>query len=123
MPYRTRRPLLRIAILAALVGGVAIAVPAAATDRVVVVKPGDTLSEIALRYGTTVAQLRELNRIADPNRIALPIGTASGVERATGRRKVDRQCGTRDVRGAVSGHGDRAASIQLDAADDRRELQ
>jgi LysM repeat protein len=93
MPYRTRRPLLRIAILAALVGGVAIAVPAAATDRVVVVKPGDTLSEIALRYGTTVAQLRELNRIADPNRIfagqrlhvsgkAAPTATASSAKPA-----------------------------------------
>jgi LysM repeat protein len=69
MPFRTHLPLLRIAVVAALMGGVAIAVPAAATDRVVVVKPGDTLSEIALRYGMTVAQLRELNAIADPNRI------------------------------------------------------
>jgi LysM repeat protein len=69
MPDRTHLPLLRIAVVVALLGGVAIAVPAAATDRVVVVQPGDTLSEIALRYGLTVAQLRELNGIADPNRI------------------------------------------------------
>jgi LysM repeat protein len=69
MPNRTHLPLLRIAVVAALVGGVAVAVPAAATDRVVVVQPGDTLSEIALRYGMTVAQLRELNGITDPNRI------------------------------------------------------
>lgn len=69
MPDRTHLPPLRIAVMVALIGGVAIAVPAAATDRVVVVQPGDTLSEIALRYGMTVAQLRELNGIADPNRI------------------------------------------------------
>jgi N-acetylmuramoyl-L-alanine amidase len=69
MPYRTHLPLLRIAVVVAIMGGVAISVPAAATDRVVVVKPGDTLSEIALRYGMTVAQLRELNGIPDPNRI------------------------------------------------------
>lgn len=69
MSDRTHLPLLRIAVVVALLGGVAIAVPAAATDRVVVVQPGDTLSEIALRYGMTVAQLRELNGIADPNRI------------------------------------------------------
>jgi LysM repeat protein len=69
MPDRTHLPLLRIAVVVALLGGVAIAVPAAATDRVVVVKPGDTLSEIALRYGMTVAELRDLNGIADPNRI------------------------------------------------------
>ena len=69
MPDRTHLPLLRIAVVVALLGGVASAVPAAATDRVVVVQPGDTLSEIALRYGMTVAQLRELNGIADPNRI------------------------------------------------------
>ena len=43
--------------------------PAAATDRVVVVRQGDTLSEIALRHGVTVAQLMTLNAIADPNRI------------------------------------------------------
>jgi LysM repeat protein len=69
MSYRTHLPLLRIAVVVAVMGGVAIAVPTAATDRLVVVKPGDTLSEIALRYGMTVAQLRELNGIADPNRI------------------------------------------------------
>jgi LysM repeat protein len=69
MPFRTHPPLLHIAVLVALLGGIVIAVPAAATDRVVVVQPGETLSEIALRYGMTVPQLRELNGIADPNRI------------------------------------------------------
>ena len=69
MPLRSHLPLVRVAALAAVIAGVAIAVPAAATDRVVVVQPGDTLSEIALEYGISVAQLRELNGIADPNRI------------------------------------------------------
>jgi LysM repeat protein len=69
MPHRSHRIPLRAALVVALMAGVAIAVPAAATDRVVVVQRGDTLSEIALRYGMTVAQLRDLNGIADPNRI------------------------------------------------------
>jgi LysM repeat protein len=68
MPHRTL-PLLRIAALTAVLAGGAVAVPAAATDRVVIVKPGDTLSEIALEHGLTVEQLRELNGIRDPNRI------------------------------------------------------
>jgi soluble lytic murein transglycosylase-like protein len=69
MSHRSHLPLARIAALTALIAGVALAVPAAATDRVVVVQPGDTLSEIALANGISVAQLRELNGIADPNRI------------------------------------------------------
>jgi LysM repeat protein len=69
MHRRRPLPLVRIAALVALIGGVAIAVPAAATDRVVVVQPGDTLSEIAEAHGLTVAQLLALNTIADPNRI------------------------------------------------------
>jgi soluble lytic murein transglycosylase-like protein len=69
MPSRAHLPLVRIAALIAVIAGGAIAVPAAATDRVVVVQPGDTMSEIALHYGLTVAQLRDLNGIADPNRI------------------------------------------------------
>lgn len=69
MPHRSHLIPLRAALVVALMAGVAIAVPAAATDRVVVVQRGDTLSEIAHRYGMTVAQLRDLNGIADPNRI------------------------------------------------------
>ncbi len=34
-----------------------------------VVRPGDTLAAIAARHGVLLAQLLELNRIADPNRI------------------------------------------------------
>lgn len=69
MPHRSHLPLVRIAALVAAIAGGAIAVPTAATDRVVVVQPGDTLSQIALENGTTVARLRDLNGIADPNRI------------------------------------------------------
>ena len=68
MPHQTL-PLLRIAALIAVLAGSAIAVPAAATDRVVIVRAGDTLSEIALAQGLTVEQLRALNGISDPNRI------------------------------------------------------
>jgi LysM repeat protein len=69
MPHRTRLPLLRSATLLALLAGAAIALPAAATDRVVVVQPGDTLSEIALEHGLSVAELSAINGISDPNRI------------------------------------------------------
>ena len=69
MPHRTNLPLLRTAALVAIIAGAAVAVPVAATDRVVVVQAGDTLSEIALKHGLTVAQLRDLNGIADPDRI------------------------------------------------------
>ena len=69
MPHRTHLPLVRIAALLAVLVGAAVAVPAAATDRVVVVQPGDTLSGIALKHGLTVDELRALNGISDPNRI------------------------------------------------------
>ena len=62
-------PLVRVAALMALLSVGALAVPAAATDRVVVVRQGDTLSEIALRHGVTWPQLMTLNSIADPSRI------------------------------------------------------
>lgn len=69
MPIRRSLPLVRIAALVAILAGAAFAVPAAATDRTIVVQPGDTLSEIALQHGLTVEQLLALNSIADPNRI------------------------------------------------------
>ena len=69
MHRRRSLPLLRIAALIALIGGGALAVPAAATDHVVVVRPGDTLSEIALAHRVTIGQLLALNAIRDPNLI------------------------------------------------------
>ncbi len=68
MPRQRPLPLVRIAMLVAVVAGGAVAMPAAATDPVVV-KRGDTLSEIAMHHGMTVAQLVALNAIANPNRI------------------------------------------------------
>ena len=41
----------------------------AASDEFVVVRPGQTLSEIAARHGLTVERLVRLNNIVDPNRI------------------------------------------------------
>jgi LysM repeat protein len=63
------RPLVRLAAIVALLAVGTVVVPAAATDRVVVVRQGDTLSEIALRHGVTVGQLMALNSLSDPNRI------------------------------------------------------
>jgi LysM repeat protein len=69
MPRRTRLPVIRSAALLAVIACGAVAGPAAASDPVVVVQPGDTLSEIGVKYGVAVAQLQALNGIADPNRI------------------------------------------------------
>jgi LysM repeat protein len=69
MRRRQSLPLMRIAALVGLVAGGVVAVPAAATDRIVIVQPGDTLSEIALQYGVTVSQLLALNAIVNPSRI------------------------------------------------------
>lgn len=69
MHRRRSLPLVRLATVAALLALGAVVVPAAATDRVVVVQRGDTLSEIAIRNGVTLAQLIALNAISDPDRI------------------------------------------------------
>jgi soluble lytic murein transglycosylase-like protein len=69
MPHRTHLPVVRFAAMLAMIACGAVAAPVAASDPVVVVQPGDTLSEIGVKYGVTVAQLRALNGIADPNRI------------------------------------------------------
>jgi N-acetylmuramoyl-L-alanine amidase len=64
MPSRTR--------LAAALGATAVAaMPASVIASTYVVHPGDTLGEIALRHGTTVAALVEANRLADPNLIRI----------------------------------------------------
>jgi LysM repeat protein len=69
MPHRTHLPVVRLAAVLAVIASGAVAMPAAATDPLVVVQRGDTLSEIALKYGVTVTQLSAVNGIADPNRI------------------------------------------------------
>jgi N-acetylmuramoyl-L-alanine amidase len=66
---RTRPLILAGALVIAIVAGTLGTLPAAASDRVVVVQAGQTLSQIAAVYGTTVERLVALNHIADPNRI------------------------------------------------------
>ena len=56
-------------MLVAALAVAAVAVPAAASDRVVVVRPGDTLSQIALEQGVSLDQLVAWNAIVDPDRI------------------------------------------------------
>jgi LysM repeat protein len=53
----------------ALLGGPMLPGPALAAGPSVVVRPGDTLSAIAARYGTTVARLVALNHISNPDLI------------------------------------------------------
>ena len=66
---RQPRTLPAVACLVAVIGlGIAV-LPAAAADKVVVVRQGDTLSEIALEQGVTVAQLVALNGIKNPGLI------------------------------------------------------
>ncbi len=50
--------------------GVAAAPPPPATGDTYTVQPGDTLSQIARRYGTTVMELARINGIANPSAIA-----------------------------------------------------
>lgn len=76
-------------VLAALLA-VALLVPAAAAAHPrggspsYVVRPGDTLSEIAVRHGSTVAAIAAANGITDPDRIyagqrlTIPRGTSAG---------------------------------------------
>ena len=69
---RLARPkllVLAVALVVAIVAGSLGTLPVAANDRVVVVRAGQTLSEIAAANGTTVERLAALNHLADPNRI------------------------------------------------------
>jgi LysM repeat protein len=60
----------RLAV-AALGASAAAAAPAVAAASSYIVRPGDTLTDIALRHGTTVAALVQANRISDPNLIRI----------------------------------------------------
>lgn len=74
-PTRTgTRHFLLAAATAAAIALMAVSLPvldghAAATDQVVVVGPGQTLSEIALETGLTTGALASMNGIANPDRI------------------------------------------------------
>jgi soluble lytic murein transglycosylase-like protein len=72
MRIRSRRLTIAAAGIAISLGGIGIPMlgdRAVANDRVVTVHPGQTLSEIALVEGVSVAQLVDLNGLVDPNRI------------------------------------------------------
>jgi LysM repeat protein len=64
MPSRTR-------LAAAAMGATAAAMPAGVVASTYVVHPGDTLSAIAMRHGTSVSALAEANHLADPNLIRI----------------------------------------------------
>ena len=55
--------------MAALVGTLLITAVPAAADTVITVEAGDSLSEIALAHGTTVAALMPANGLPDPHRV------------------------------------------------------
>ncbi|MCH2430743.1 MAG: LysM peptidoglycan-binding domain-containing protein [Acidimicrobiales bacterium] len=68
LPPQRRGPAALLAV-AALVGTLLIAAVPAAADTVITVEAGDSLSEIALAHGTTVAALMAANGITDPDRV------------------------------------------------------
>jgi N-acetylmuramoyl-L-alanine amidase len=57
------------ALVMAIITGSLVTPHATANDRVVVVQPGQTLSQIAAEQGVSLARLVTLNDIDDPNRI------------------------------------------------------
>jgi N-acetylmuramoyl-L-alanine amidase len=87
-----RRSTLPAILAPALCAAVAMLAGAAGSARgaTVTVAPGDTMSAIAARTGTTVSALARANGIANPNRIAagrrltLPAGSAAGSGAAPG---------------------------------------
>jgi LysM repeat protein len=69
MPTRSQPLVLVGALAIAVAAGTLITASASANDRVIVVAPGQTLSQIALDEGVSIARLVALNGLADPNRI------------------------------------------------------
>jgi LysM repeat protein len=69
MQPRTKPLVVAGALALAFVAGSVVTAPAAASDRVVIVQPGQTLSQIALEQGVSVSRLVALNGLADPDRI------------------------------------------------------
>jgi len=61
----------RSRLAAAALGATAAAAPTVVAATTYIVRPGDTLSAIAARHGTTVAALAEANHITDPNLIRI----------------------------------------------------
>ncbi|HEX2194996.1 MAG TPA: LysM domain-containing protein, partial [Candidatus Limnocylindria bacterium] len=69
MPHRPQVLVLSAAVLLGLLAAPLGATGAAASDRFVVVRPGQTLSGIAARAGVTVERLAQLNGLSNPNLI------------------------------------------------------
>ena len=67
--HRSRRLVPILSLATALAAGPILAGVAMAADPVVVVRPGDTLTGISKRSGTSIAALVEINDLSDPNRI------------------------------------------------------
>jgi len=69
MPTRPRPSALTVVLTAALAASTALASTAAAADPVLIVQPGDTLSEIAIARGLSMTELVALNGLRDPDLI------------------------------------------------------
>ena len=69
MPRQIVRLLLAVLLVASLLGGRSL-VANVADGSQHVVKPGETLSGIAVQHGLTVDQLMTLNGITDPDRLS-----------------------------------------------------
>jgi N-acetylmuramoyl-L-alanine amidase len=61
----------RSRLAAAALGATAAAAPTVVAATTYIVRPGDTLSAIAARHGTTVSALAAANSISDPDRIRI----------------------------------------------------
>jgi soluble lytic murein transglycosylase-like protein len=102
--------------LATLAGVVALLL---AVESSYVVRPGDTLSGLAARLGTTVRALADANGIDDPNRILagqrlrVPAGEAAGGRRARPpARPQDRPAAGRLIAEVARAHGFHPAFVQ-----------
>ena len=69
MPTRPRPAALTVVLTAALAASTALASSALAADPVLIVQPGDTLSEIAVARGLSLTELVALNGLRDPDLI------------------------------------------------------
>ena len=58
-----------VGLVATLIAGPILATVALAADPVVVVQAGDNLTRLSKRHGVSIANLVDLNNLADPNRI------------------------------------------------------
>jgi N-acetylmuramoyl-L-alanine amidase len=110
MVSRRNAVLLGICAVVLVCAASSLAVPmVTARDALVVVQPGDTLSDIAARYGTTVAAIARLNGIANPDMIRAGQRIRIKVSATVSRGSVD-------VRRHVVRVGETLSSIATDFA-------